>query len=204
MKTIEFDCKMKKNHVLSISAILIIVIVVSVLIVSNQLSNLHAQISELQSRNQELEHQVMYFQNQTQIMEDRIIELLERFSDYYSSPVKIVEFNGISGWTPIAGLLIAHYANVVIKNDRTNEVKGLTLTAKIVNMYDDHTIGPRPQTMIIDSLLPGETREVNTLVFSILGGGESWGDGVIVLTLKQDGTVIDEWIRTIEWVHTID
>jgi hypothetical protein len=202
---------MKKSIVLGVLVGVIVLLLVSAWLLNTQLSSLQTQITKLQSQNSELENQnsalqnqTIALQNKTQQLQDRIKQLLEQQSEGYSHPVQITSFDWIGGFNPIGSLTLAYPVNVTIQNNGDVDARGLSLIVKLINMYDGIQIGQSGGTDIsqigqsgppVDTLLPGETREIKTWTYASLD--ESLADAACVITLKQGDTIIDEWIRSI-------
>ena len=184
---------MKKKYVL-VSVCIIALLFGSAWLVNVQFNNLQSEIVGLKEQNSELENQVKALQDQNQLMKDRILQLLEQFSESYNSPLHITDFEWIGGFNPYVGLTLFYPVNVTIQNSGALEARGLSMVVKLVNMYDGRQIGHVGGTSI-DTLLPGELREIQTGAYANLD--LSLADAVCVLTLKQGNTVIDEWIRSI-------
>ncbi len=186
---------MKKGFTFSIVVIMVVCLAVSMWLINSQISSLNTQIAELQTQNRELQNQTIELHEQNRKLDERIDQLLERLGENYSSPVNIVEFKWIGGFNPIVGVTLIDPINVTIKNDGATTVDGLSLGVRLINKYDDTQIGISGGTNI-DSLQPGETRELETGVYTTID--TSLDDAACVITLKLGGTVLDEWTRNLK------
>jgi hypothetical protein len=185
---------MKKSIALSVITGIAILIIALSWQVNIQLNNLQAENLLLQSKNNELENKVSVLQNQTQQMRDRIIQLLKQSSETYKSPVQITAYQWIGGFNPIVGVTLFYPVNVTLRNTGIVDANDLSIGVKLINLYDGSLIGIAGGGTI-DSLLPGQEREIQTGTYA--GLDQSLVDAVCVLTLKQGNTVIDEWIRVL-------
>jgi len=193
----------------SVVTVAIVVLTVSAWFVYAQFIGLQAQIKDLQTQNSELESQISNLQSRITELEDRnrqlknrVIELMEQ-QGKYTSPVKVTALEWIGGFNPIGSLTLAYPVNVTIQNKGDVDARGLSLTVKLINIYDGSQIGQSGGTNIsqigksgpVETLSPGETREIRAWTYCSLS--ESLADAACVVTLKQGNTVLDEWILVI-------
>lgn len=199
------------KFLVSVVIVAIITLSVSAWSVYVQIIGLQAQIKDLQTQNSELESQIGILQNQITELEDkngrlkeRVIELMKHQGEY-ASPVKIVAFEWIGSWNPIGSTTLACPVKVTIQNNGNVEARGLSITVKLINIYDGRQIGQIGGTNIsqvgksgsIETLFPGETREITAWTYHTLS--ESLADAACVVTLKQGNTVLDEWVHAINF-----
>jgi len=180
---------MKKAASLSIVALTIVCLAASAWLINSHIGSLNLQIADLQAQNSDLQNQTVVLHDQNRRLGERVDELLERLGENYSSNAKIVGFEWIGGFNPIVGVTLFDPVNVTIRNDGANAVNGLSLGVRLINKYDDTQIGMSGGTNI-ESLLPSETREVATGVYTAIG--TSLDDAACVITLKSGSTILDE------------
>jgi FtsZ-binding cell division protein ZapB len=190
----------KKRIVLS--AVVVLVLTVTTLLIISQFSSLQTQVADLQTRNSELEsqnsdlqNQTIWLQDQNRQLQDQISQLLEQLDGNYGSPVKITAFEWDGGFYPIVGVTLYHPVNVTIRNYAAVNVSGLSLTARLINKYDNTQIGTSGGTDRIEPLQAGETREISVGAYTTIG--TSLDEAACVVTLKSGNTVLDEWTRSI-------
>jgi len=185
---------MKKGVTLSVVAITIVCLAASAWFINSHISSLNTQISELQTQNSNLQNQTIALYDQNLKLGERVNELLERLGENYSSAVKVVGFEWIGGFNPIVGVTLFDPINVTIKNDGATTVNGLSLGVRLINKYNDTQIGMSGGTNI-DSLQSGETREIETGVYTTIG--TNLDEAACVITLKSGSIVLDEWTRNL-------
>jgi FtsZ-binding cell division protein ZapB len=187
---------------LSTVAIATIVLTVASLFILSQFSSLQTQVADLQTRNSELksknsdlQNQTIWLQDQNRQLQDQVSQLLEQLGGNYGSPVKIIAFNWDGGFYPIVCVTLYHPVSVTIRNYAAVNVSGLSLTAKLINKYNNTQIGTSGGTDRIEPLQAGETRKISVGTYTTIG--TSLDEAACVVTLKSGNTTLDEWTRNI-------
>jgi uncharacterized protein YlxW (UPF0749 family) len=194
---------MKKSGALSVSASLIVLLIVSAWLVNNQFSSLQTQVtalegqnSELQNQNNDLKNQTVALSDQNRQLQDRVSQLLEQLRICYNASVRIIDSEFVSGFNPFVGLTLINRVNVTVQNFGSNDVSGLTVTVELV--YNGTELwGSEGFTKQVDVLRAGERLEISDWVYS---GLSSRNIGTVcVSTLMKGNAILDLRTDAIVW-----
>jgi hypothetical protein len=169
-----------KRKALAFMLIVIFAISAAAWLVYNQVSEMQNQISELKAQNRDLQDQNTELQNQTSELKQQLNYLQNQ--TYRGLDVEITEFEWIGGFSPVVGLLIGSEANVTVQNNEAYAVGGLNLNFTLIRRSSGAELG-LSNSVSIDALQAGESREINGWAYWDLGKGLDNAECVVVLRL---------------------
>jgi hypothetical protein len=184
---------MRKSVVLILSALVIVLLIVSAWLLHTQFSSYQTQIADLQSQNIELENQISQLQNQTSSLESQNSKLVIQLGDLTKQlalerhlKVDIVSLSPGYGWSYLGGVHVVVGANVTVRNNDVVTVSGLELS--LMTYYGLTPVGESLPSRV-DLLNAGEERVVGGTVIMPL---DSFSLNLTyVATLKSADVVLD-------------
>jgi hypothetical protein len=155
-----------------------------------QLNSLQEQNSLLQTQNGNLTEQLTQIQQQNKNLTDTISQMQTRLN--YSSKVEIISVQYDSGFYPAGGLDLLHPVKVTVRNNAPFTISDLSFYVKLVNASTGVEIGGH-SSLTIDSLGPGEARNIGNAATAFLGA--DLDNASIVVVLTAGNFILDEYTQ---------
>jgi hypothetical protein len=124
---------------LSIALITVIASALASWFIYTQITDLQSQLTELQTQNSELQDQNTDLQDQLRELQNQLVELQDKIG--ITRDVNITAVEWIGGFNPVGGLTLTHPVKVTIENMGVNDVSGLTLTVKLLDIETGSEVG---------------------------------------------------------------